>query len=45
MDEINTAIRAFGKQYERQTYIIYTLGIIRDEADFHVKKSMAAHNK
>ena len=34
MDEINADIRAYGTQYERQLYVIYDLGIIRDEAEF-----------
>ena len=34
VDEINADIRAYGKQYERQLYIVYDLGIIRDEAEF-----------
>jgi hypothetical protein len=34
VDEINADIRAYGTQYERQLYIVYDLGIIRDEAEF-----------
>ena len=34
MDEINADIRTYGTQYDRQLYIVYDLGIIRDEAEF-----------
>jgi len=34
VDEINADIRAYGTQYERQLYIVYDLGMIRDEAEF-----------
>ena len=34
VDEINADIRAYGKTYERQFYLIYDLGGIRDEAEF-----------
>jgi hypothetical protein len=34
VDEINADIRAYGTQYERQLYIVYDLGIIRDEEEF-----------
>jgi hypothetical protein len=34
VDEINADIRAYGTQYERQLYIVYDLGVIRDEAEF-----------
>ena len=34
VDEINADIRAYSKKYERQTYVIYDLGTIRDEAEF-----------
>jgi hypothetical protein len=34
VDEINADIRAYGTQYERQLYIVYDLGTIRDEAEF-----------
>jgi hypothetical protein len=34
VDEINADIRAFATQYERQLYIVYDLGVIRDEAEF-----------
>jgi hypothetical protein len=34
VDEINADIRAFATQYERQIYIVYDLGVIRDEAEF-----------
>jgi hypothetical protein len=34
VDEVNADIRAYGTQYDRQLYIIYDLGIIRDEAEF-----------
>jgi hypothetical protein len=34
VDEINADIRAYGKLYERQLYIVYDLGFIRDEEEF-----------
>ena len=34
VDEINADIRAYGKLYERQLYIVYDLGTIRDDAEF-----------
>ena len=34
VDEINADIRAYGTLYERQLYIVYDLGMIRDEAEF-----------
>jgi hypothetical protein len=34
VDEINADIRAYAKLYERQLYIVYDLGTIRDEAEF-----------
>jgi len=34
VDEINADIRAYGTQYERQLYVVYDLGTIRDEAEF-----------
>ncbi|MHB8541987.1 MAG: PD-(D/E)XK nuclease domain-containing protein [Candidatus Acidiferrales bacterium] len=34
VDEINADIRAYGRLYERQLYIIYDLGTVRDEAEF-----------
>jgi hypothetical protein len=34
VDEINADIRAFASKYERQLYVIYDLGTIRDEAEF-----------
>lgn len=34
VDEINADIRAYGTLYERQLYIVYDLGTIRDEAEF-----------
>lgn len=34
VDEINADIRAYGTVYERQLYVIYDLGTIRDEAEF-----------
>ena len=34
IDEINADIRVYGKLYERQLYVVYDLGIIRDEAEF-----------
>jgi DpnII restriction endonuclease len=34
VDEINADIRAYGTQYERQLYVVYDLGVIRDELEF-----------
>jgi hypothetical protein len=34
VDEINADIRAYSTVYERQLYIVYDIGIIRDEAEF-----------
>jgi hypothetical protein len=34
VDEINADIRAYSTQYDRQLYIIYDLGVIRDEGEF-----------
>lgn len=34
VDEINADIRAYATAYERQLYIVYDLGTIRDEAEF-----------
>jgi hypothetical protein len=34
VDEINADVRAYGTQYERQLYVVYDLGMIRDEAEF-----------
>jgi hypothetical protein len=34
VDEVNADIRAYGTRYERQLYIVYDLGFIRDEAEF-----------
>jgi hypothetical protein len=34
VDEINADIRAYSTQYERQLYIIYDVGTIRDEEEF-----------
>jgi hypothetical protein len=34
VDEINADIRAYGTQYERQLYIVYDLGTVRDESEF-----------
>ena len=34
VDEVNADIMAYGKVYERQLYVIYDLGAIRDEAEF-----------
>jgi hypothetical protein len=34
VDEANADIMAYGKVYERQLYVIYDLGAIRDEAEF-----------
>ena len=34
VDEINADIRAYGTRYERQLYIVYDVGTIRDEVEF-----------
>jgi hypothetical protein len=34
VDEINADIRAYATRYERQLYIVYDVGTIRDEAEF-----------
>jgi len=34
VDEINSDIRAYGAVYERQLYVVYDLGVIRDETEF-----------
>jgi hypothetical protein len=34
VDEINADIRAYGTKYDRQLYIVYDLGVVRDEAEF-----------
>jgi hypothetical protein len=34
VDEINADIRAYGTRYDRQLYLIYDLGTIRDEPEF-----------
>lgn len=34
VDEINADIRVYGTQYERQLYVVYDLGAIRDEEEF-----------
>jgi hypothetical protein len=34
VDEINADIRTYGTLYERQLYVVYDLGTIRDEAGF-----------
>jgi len=34
VDEINADIRAYTTRYDRQLYIVYDLGTIRDEAEF-----------
>jgi hypothetical protein len=34
VDEINADIRAYSTRYDRQLYVVYDLGIIRDEAEF-----------
>ena len=34
VDEINADIRAYTTRYDRQLYIVYDLGAIRDEAEF-----------
>jgi len=34
IDEINADIRAYGKVYDRQLYVVYDVGTIRDEAEF-----------
>jgi hypothetical protein len=33
VDEINADIRTYSKLYERQIYVVYDLGVIRDEAE------------
>lgn len=34
VDEINADIRSYGTKYERQIYVVYDIGFIRDEAEF-----------
>jgi hypothetical protein len=34
VDELNADIRAYAKLYDRQIYVIYDLGTIRDETEF-----------
>jgi hypothetical protein len=34
VDEMNADIRMYSKHYERQIYVVYDLGVIRDEAEF-----------
>jgi hypothetical protein len=34
VDEINADMRAYSTVYERQLYIVYDLGRLRDEAEF-----------
>jgi hypothetical protein len=34
VDEINADIRTYSTRYDRQLYIVYDLGIIRDEEEF-----------
>jgi hypothetical protein len=34
VDEINADIRAYATQYERQLYVVYDVGMIRNEAEF-----------
>ena len=34
IDEINSDIRAYSMVYERQLYVVYDVGTIRDEAEF-----------
>jgi|SRR5579862_715785 len=34
IDEINADIRVYGTVYERQLYVVYDLGVIRDEVEF-----------
>ncbi len=34
VDEINADIRAYSTKYERQFYVVYDLGVIRDEGEF-----------
>jgi hypothetical protein len=34
VDQINADIRSYGTKYERQIYVVYDLGSIRDEAEF-----------
>lgn len=34
VDEINADVRSYATKYERQIYVLYDLGVIRDEAEF-----------
>lgn len=34
VDQMNADIRSYGTKYERQIYVVYDLGSIRDEAEF-----------
>jgi REase_DpnII-MboI len=34
VDELNADIRMYGKRYDRQLYVVYDLGMIRDETEF-----------
>lgn len=34
IEEINADITAYSKEYKRQIYVIYDLGVIRDEVEF-----------
>ena len=34
VDEINADIRAYSSAYDRQLYVVYDIGTIRDEAEF-----------
>ncbi|BCN32620.1 PD-(D/E)XK nuclease domain-containing protein [Anaeromicropila herbilytica] len=34
IEEINADITAYGKNYERQMFVVYDLGVIRDEVEF-----------
>ena len=34
VDEINADIRAYATRYDRQLYVVYDLGVIRDEGEF-----------
>ena len=34
IEEINSDITGYGKKYNRQLFIVYDLGVIRDELEF-----------
>lgn len=34
IEEINADITAYNKEYKRQLFVIYDLGVIRDEIEF-----------